>query len=389
VRAIWSLIAIFFAVNVAMRGAKVLLALEAIRLGAGPMVIGLVAAIFALFPMLLSVQAGRIADRIGPRRPILFGAIVMALAIILPAVAPGIGVLILSPALMGLGHIFIHTSVQAGVGALSQPNQRGSNYGNLAMGISAAAFAGPVSAALTLDTFGAGAGFGLMAALCAVVAVAMVLLWAAFPPSLAGGLPETPPSTRLRTFDLLALPGLRHSVYLSAVALTGTELLTFFLPVYGSHIGLSASAIGALLGAYAAAAFVVRALIGPLLRRHDSRAVLVVAFATAGVFFALMPLTGDFLSLLFLCFGLGMSLGLSGPLTTLLAFDSSPPGRVGEALGVRITANKFMQLVIPVAFGGIGAVAGAGGVFWACAATLIAGGLVASRAARSGRKPPD
>ena len=59
--------------SIAQRGAKVAVSLYALELGAGAAAVGVLAALFAVFPLLLAVQAGRISDRYGVRMPIALG----------------------------------------------------------------------------------------------------------------------------------------------------------------------------------------------------------------------------------------------------------------------------------------------------------------------------
>src|SRR6266436_10045901 len=97
--------------SVGQRGSKVAVSLYALELGSGSFTVGLLAAMFAAFPLLLAVHAGRISDRIGVRTPILFGSATMACGLALPALAGGLPTLFLCPALIGLGHIFFHVSI--------------------------------------------------------------------------------------------------------------------------------------------------------------------------------------------------------------------------------------------------------------------------------------
>jgi len=67
----------------------------------------------------------------------------------------------------------------------------------------------------------------------------------------------------------------------------------------------------------------------------------------------------------------------------MLTYHHAPPGRSGEALGMRLTVNKITQISIPLVFGGIGAVFGLAPVFWANAAFLLAGGIVSVKDLRA------
>ena len=71
--------------------------------------------------------------------------------------------------------------------------------------------------------------------------------------------------------DLLAQPGLRRIIVVSGLVVTGVDLYTFYMPIYGHSIGLSATMIGVVLGSFAAATFVVRTTLPLLVRRWGAR----------------------------------------------------------------------------------------------------------------------
>ena len=60
--------------NVAMKGSTVVLSLYALELGAGAATIGILVGLYAVFPALLSVTAGRLVDRRGYRVPLAPGS---------------------------------------------------------------------------------------------------------------------------------------------------------------------------------------------------------------------------------------------------------------------------------------------------------------------------
>src|SRR5512134_1459464 len=104
--------------SIGQRGSKVVIALYALELGAGAAAVGVLAALFATFPLLLAVQAGRISDRFGVRIPIVCGALTMAAGLALAFTVSEIHWLFVCPALIGLGHIFFHVSIHNLVGSL-------------------------------------------------------------------------------------------------------------------------------------------------------------------------------------------------------------------------------------------------------------------------------
>lgn len=364
--------------SISQRGSKVAVSLYALELGAGALAVGVLAALFAAFPLLLAVHAGRVSDRIGVRYPMVLGAATMSLALAIPALAPGLHALFLCPALLGLGHIFFHVSVHNLVGALGAQAERTRNFATFSLGSSVAAFIGPTLAGFGIELAGYRAALLTLAAFPLVPAVSIFLFRNLVP---AGSEQEKEPRAK-RALDLLAIPALRRTLILSGVALTGIELFAFYLPIYGRSIGLAPSAIGLILSCYAVAGFIVRTLLHRLARRFGEVGVLSGSLLVAAFAYAAVPVLADGLLLGLAAFLLGLALGSAQPLTITLTYTHAPKGRSGEALGLRIMANKVTQIGVPLAFGGIGAALGAAPVFLATGAFLLAAGLLSLQSAK-------
>src|SRR5204863_5272459 len=165
------------------------------------------------------------------------------------------------------------------------------------------------------------------------------------------------------SLELLGDAGLRRTLIMSGVTLTGIELFTFYFPVYGRSIGLSASAIGLVMASYAVAAFIVRLGMHKAARRVGELGVLTASLFMAGVTYLLVPLVSQAGLLAVVAFLLGLGLGCAQPLTILLTYNHAPAGRSGEALGLRLTVNKLTQIAVPLVFGGLGSAFGLFPVF--------------------------
>lgn len=365
--------------SIAHRGSKVVVSLDALRLGANSFEVGVLAALYAVFPLLLAVYAGRVSDRIGVRTPILFGSMGIAAGILLPVLHGGLFTLFLCPTLIGLGQIFFHVSIHNAVGSIGGAEHRARNFSTFALGASVATFIGPSLAGFAIDTMGFRYTFLMLAA----VALLVVLLALAFPALVPPrGAPQDEKQAR-RALDLLKEAPLRRTLVMSGVTLTGIELFSFYMPVYGQSIGLSATRIGLVLSSYAAAAFVVRLVMHKLALRYTEAGVLTGSLFIATATYALFPLLSGVPMLVATAFLLGLGLGAAQPLTIMLTYQHAPQGRSGEALGMRLTVNKITQISIPLVFGGIGALFGLVPVFWANAAFLLAGGIVSLKDLRS------
>jgi len=364
--------------SIGQRGSKVAVSLYALELGVGPFTVGLLAAMFAAFPLLLAVHAGRISDRAGVRTPILLGSATMACGLALPALAGGLPALFVCPALIGLGHIFFHVSIHNLVGSLGSAEERTRNFSTFALGSSIAAFIGPSLAGFGIESSGYPVTFALLAVI-AVMPVLIVLLHKAFIPAHVRYEEETANSA----LDLLANAALRRTLIMSGVTLTGIELFAFYLPIYGRAIGLSPAVIGMILSSYAVAGFIVRALMHRLAKRFTEAGVLTGSLFVAALAYVAVPALTDGALLALAAFALGLALGSAQPLTILLTYNHAPKGRSGEALGMRIMANKVTQIAMPLIFGGMGAALGAAPVFLSTGVFLLAGGVLSLRELRN------
>jgi MFS family permease len=364
--------------NTGLRGSRVLVSLTALHLGANSLMVGVLAALFSLFPLVLAVYAGRVSDRVGVRVPIALGAAGMTLGLLLPGMHQDFLTLFACPVLIGLGQIFLQVSIQNAVGSIGGADARTGNFGTFSLGASVSTFIGPSLAGFAIDALGYRPTYFVLAAM----PLAVVLLALSFGNRMPARGEHGDEKPHGRTLDLLKEAPLRRTLFMSGVALTGIELFSFYMPIYGRSIGLSASGIGLVLSAYAAAAFVVRLLMQSLARRFSETGVLTASLFVAAATYALFPMLTGVPMLVLTAFLLGLGLGSAQPLTIMLTYHHAPEGRSGEALGMRLTVNKITQISIPIVFGGIGTVFGLAPVFWANAAFLFAGGALSVRESR-------
>jgi MFS family permease len=155
------------------------------------------------------------------------------------------------------------------------------------------------------------------------------------------------------------------------------DLFAFVMPIHGSRLGLPASTIGLVLGCFGGAVFAVRFTLPWIVNRLDEKRVLVNAMLVTGLALAAIPLTEQVGVLMALAFMLGVGLGGTQPMIMALLFNTAPPGRGGEAVGVRTLLLNVSQAGMPLVFGALGAAMGMTPVFVAMATALVGGGLYA------------
>jgi MFS family permease len=178
---------------------------------------------------------------------------------------------------------------------------------------------------------------------------------------------------------LLAQPGLRRIVVVSGVVIAGVDLYSFFMPIYGHSLGLSATMIGAVLGAHAAATFVVRVVLPLLVRRWGEERVMTASMVLGGVVFLFFPFVQHVALLLLLSFALGLGLGVGQPLSIIMTYNCAPAGRAGEVLGLRFSFVNLTHMVVPLAFGTVGAALGLITVFVANSVLMLVAGYAHHR----------
>ena len=181
------------------------------------------------------------------------------------------------------------------------------------------------------------------------------------------------------TLDLLRIRPLRNAMIASAIVSSAWDLYQFFLPIYGRAHGLSATEIGLVLSAFAVSIILVRIVLPFGLKRTGAAQLLTYAMFVACAAYCLFPLFHTVWTLAIASFILGIGCGCGQPLSLTLVYNASPPGRTGEAAGMRITANQAMHFVVPLLFGALGSVAGMAAVFLTNAGCLAIGGAVSQR----------
>jgi MFS family permease len=342
--------------------------LFALHLGASEFTVGLLMALFAVFPMMLSLTAGRFIDRVGPRRPLLGGFACLTAGVALPFAVPSLHTLYVSCVLIGTSFMFLHITMNSVFGAHGTPEQRAVNFSYLALGFSISNSLGPLIAGFAIDHFGHAQA---MIALAVFPLAALVLVWVRKRP-----LPRphrVGSGVRSSVLDLLRIRELRSTLIVSAVLAMGWDLYAFLTPIYGARIGLAATTIGVIMSTFAVATFAIRLVIPLMVKRVRGWTVISFAMIVAGAAYLLFPYVSSVPLLMALSFMLGLGLGCSQPFIMSLLYEASPPGRQGEAVGMRTSIVNGSQTLIPLVSGALSAAAGMLPVYSVLGLMLLAG----------------
>jgi MFS family permease len=357
-------------------GSRVAVSLYALDQGASQVTIGVLMALYAVVPLFMAVHVGRLADRVGPRVPMLIGTAGVVIGLLLPPLVPGLPTLFVSALILGSTFHFFFITVQGIAGGIGGAENRANNFALVGMGFSAAGFIGPYLAGVAIDHLGHLPAFLILSAF-PVIPVLMLLFKPGFLPAKRK---HAAAQGRQSVLELWRIPGLRRTFIASGIISSAWDLFQFYLPIYGHSLNLSASAIGAILGVFALATFVVRVFLPPIAKRYTEAQILTTGIFIAAFAFLLFPLFQNPYMLAAAAFLLGLGVGCGQPMSMSLIYALAPQGRAAECAGLRVTVNNFMHLIIPVAFGSLGTAFGYTLVFVSNSVLLVGGGALMRRA---------
>ena len=342
--------------HVVLSGARVAVALHALRLGVPSLGLGLMLAPFALASVLGALPLGRCVDRIGARIPALAGMMLTTAALALSAWHPTLIVLALTATAVGLGYAASLVALQSELARGRSEAGRAAGFSGFAIFTAASGGFGPFLAGQCMARAGPHAAFGVLAlaslaAACGGVWQARRLL------SLRVGVAMPRPALFSRA-TLAGLGGLRRLMLADLLMAFAWNANGLVVPLLGQRRGWSADTVGNLLGAFGVAVMLVRLLPGAWRTRGGDWPTIARALVASGLSLALLPVV----TALSACDGLeallGAGLGSSLPSVLALIETRTPPGRRAEVLGLRQAVLGLGAATLPTALGALVGAAG-------------------------------
>ncbi|MGG4484125.1 MFS transporter [Paenibacillus illinoisensis] len=340
--------------------------LYANQMGASTFIIGLLTAAYAVLPLVFAISAGKIADKIGDRLPIIFGMTGLGMGMLLPWIWPSLTTLFISQLLTGLGSVFAAVSLQNVLGNASPPDRRDAYYSYFSTVNSLASVVGPLASGYLIQHVSYNAVF--------VAGMLTYLISMGFTRKLPN-IKQAGRSEKVRFVDsigLLKVVPLRKALIGNALSLYSRDIFLAYFPLFALQRDIPVDVSGWILALQGFAMVIIRFLL-PKLYRFGFQTVLNASIIIGGVSFVGIAISESVFWLCFWSILLGFGLGCGQPISMTVAYNSSPKSRTGEVLGLRLAMNRISQLSAPMFFGLLGSSLGLVSIFYASGFMLLGG----------------
>jgi MFS family permease len=345
---------------------------RALELDANAAQIGLIASVYALFPVLLALQFGKWVGRMGEAKFIIYGTLAMLVTSAGLMVAHSIFWLSIAAACAGTAHLACMVGGQSMV-ALRAPRESYDRYfGFYTFSASVGHMLGPIVAAVVAGSNGnlpkSTSNAFLLGVVLTILALFPVIRWRNERPTVVAQ--QNSEGTYKTALNLVKRPGILAAIYISLAISSAADVLVVFLPLFGTENNFSPYAVGAILAIRAGTTMLSRFFLGRLSERFTTFQLLwwstvISVISCAAMAFARTPLT-----LGLIVFVAGFSLGIGQPLTMSLVSQKTQSEERALAVSARLMGNRLGQFLVPAAAGIAAATSGAGAVFIGLAVLL-------------------
>ncbi|WP_406690781.1 MFS transporter [Saccharopolyspora sp. ID03-671] len=348
---------------------------RALELGVPASWLGVLSGSFALVPLVLALPAGHIVDRLGERRVMFAGSLLMCAAgTLLLALGHTVPGLIAGSVVLGTAHLGAIVGQQALVANSATSGRMDSAFGYYTFAASIGQAAGPLMIVAFGGTQAIPDTTPIFAGSIAIAAALFAITFAVRSTSTERG-PAATENIGVRR--LLRIPGLAGALLTACTVLAAVDISLVYLPALGAERGIASSLIGTLLVLRAASSMASRFFLGRLSEVLGRRRLLILSIVAASIGLAVAAAPVPVWLLLIAVTVAGFGLGVGQPVTMSWLAESAPPGARGRAMSLRLTGNRAGQVVIPGAIGLVAAGLGSAGVLWVTAGGLALTGLLA------------
>ena len=367
-------------VQVVVAMVRVTTSYRAVELGLSIVWLGLIAATFAVFPIMIAVRVGRTIDRGYDAQTTWLGAAIFAVACGSFAIASSAAALLVSSTVMGIGHIMLMASQQMLCVRAAGPRSLESVFGNYMVAGAIGQGAGPY----VVGWLGGAAAIPPTQTLfivAASIAAFTCLLALTIRPRAAK--PAAKGDTKLVPVgEIVRIPGLVAVVMAGVILVSASDIVVIYVPLLGAERNIDVHDIGLLLTVRAAFSMVARLFYARMVATFGRWPLMIASTVACSVayaaFAAPLPLWAMHIAIAVM----GFSFGLATTLSITIVVDMTAANAQGTSNSLRIMCNRAGQFVMPFGAGLVAAAVGLGGLF-----VIIAAAVATSAVAMVWKRP--
>jgi MFS family permease len=353
---------------------------RAVELNLSIVWLGLIAATFAICPILIAVRVGREIDRGYDAHTTWLGAAIFAAACAGFATASSAVALLVSSTIMGIGHIMLMASQQMLCVRAAGPRSLESVFGNYMVAGAIGQGAGPY----VVGWLGGDAAipptqllFIIAAAIAALTCILALTIRPRPDPPTAKGDSEVVP-----VGQIVRIPGLVAVVMAGVILVSASDIVVIYVPLLGAERHIDVHAVGLLLTVRAAFSMVARLFYARMVAMFGRWPLMMASTLACGfayaAFAAPLPLWAMHMAIAVM----GFSFGLATTLSITIVVDMTTANAQGTSNSLRIMCNRAGQFVLPFSAGVVAAAVGLAGLF-----VVLAAAITASAAAMAWKRP--
>ncbi|BEL04244.1 hypothetical protein Q0Z83_024350 [Actinoplanes sichuanensis] len=340
-----------------------------IDMGLGSVWPAVLAAAFAVPPLILALFTGRLVDRLGERPGMVIGGVgLVAAAVMSYAGARSLPLLIVATGLLGVGIVFSMVGEQSAVAGRARHGGMDGTFGVYTFLTSVGQLLGPLLLLIRPRPGSLTPPVEPIALVCAVagLAVTAASFWFGDFRTVA----ETVPDEGRPVLLLLALPGMGRAMLVSGLILASVDVALAYLPMLAYGRGLTPVWLSAMLVARAAAQMLSRINLGLMSRVFGRRRLTMTSCAVSALALSGLTLPVPAVALTALAAVYGFAAGVCQPMTMGWVAQLAPAGTRGTVLSLRLAGNRVAQTLIPMISGTAAATTGVSGVLAVTGLTL-------------------
>jgi MFS family permease len=354
---------------------------KSLELGADAALVGIIGATFAIAPLIFAIRIGQVVDKGKSGLALLAGSIILALTTFSLLYIDSIPLLMIAMPALGIGHLLCMIGGQTMIANRSKSVHYERNFGLFTFYASLGHAFGPLIGGWLADTgevrVDANAAFLFAIALFVMAIISVLSL------SRRKENQPVPEKTRakVRAREVLAVPTFKSAIFVASATTSVVDVVLIFLPLFGRELGIGVAEIGVLLAIRSVASMGVRLILGQITRLLGMKRILIWGALVTLVSMVALALAGDFWTIAVIMVISGFAMGIGQPATMAWVSRISSADSRGLAIAIRLTANRFGQVVVPAA-AGVLAGGGVGAVFYMLAGLQAASIVATARALR-------